>query len=44
MIDFELSNVDNGCAEGGSKVQPCDTASYERTAYKGAPYKKNFKM
>ena len=32
------------CTESGSKVQLCDAASHELTAYKGATYEESFKM
>ena len=43
-FDFELVNFDDGCTKGGSKVQPGDATSHGLTAYKGFPYKHNFKM
>ena len=37
-----MSNFDDDCIEGGSKVQLNDTTSHVLTAYKGASYEENF--
>ena len=34
-----MSKFDDGCTEGGSKVQPCGATSQGLTAYKSAPYR-----
>ena len=39
-----MSNFDDNCTEDGSKIQPCDTASYKLTTYKRALYEQNFKI
>ena len=42
-LDYlKLSNFDDDCTEGGSKVQPCDAASHVLTAYQDEPFEENF--
>ena len=41
---FELSNLDDVCTEGESKIQSCNVTSHGLTAYKGAPYEESFRI
>ena len=43
-VDCELSNFDDDCIEGGSKVQPCDAVSHVLAAHKSASFEKNFRI
>ena len=39
-----MSNFDDDCTVGGSKVQLCDARSHRLTAYEGVSYEKNFRI